>query len=45
MNSQLDTLHELGEVLTKYPALMDYLKVSATSDKEMELLKLLDSAQ
>lgn len=38
--NKIEALQELGKVLTTYPVLMDYLKTYASSDKEMELLKL-----
>ena len=38
--NKIEALQELGKVLTTYPVLMDYLKTYASSDKDMELLKL-----
>ena len=38
--NRLDALKELGEVLKEYPILMDYLKIYAKSDKDLDLLQL-----
>jgi len=38
--NRIEALKELGQVLSDYPILMDYLKIYAESDKDMNLIKL-----
>lgn len=38
--NKIEALTELGKVLTEYPLLMDYLKIYATTDKDLNLLQI-----
>lgn len=39
-DNRIEALKELGKVLSDYPILMDYLKIYAETDKDLDLLKL-----
>lgn len=38
--NKIEVLTELGKLLTEYPLLVDYLKLYATSEKDLDLLQL-----